>query len=152
MKSVMMTLIYLEKSKIITKKALENYYKREYNQNKDSINDDLESLFTDLRLGKEPDEAVQTHFLPMLKEKEQELDHWNHCLKSLFGDLRIGQEPDSEPNFYQGKGRRKTFTIKYDNSEIVSQNIDNSFENSSENFKENLSEKSQNISKCCFLL
>ena len=37
---------------------------------KDSVNDDLESLFEDLRLGKEPDEEVLTYFLPKLTEEE----------------------------------------------------------------------------------
>lgn len=156
MKSVMITLIYLEKSKIITKNAQKRYYKRKDNQIRDSINDDLESLFGDVRLGKEPKETVGTHFLPMVTDKEPLLGT-NHCLESLFGDHLILIKRSSY--FYQGKGRRKTFSIKYDNSEIVSQKYresrdtlsQNIIENSAEDSFENLSENSQNIGNCCFL-
>ena len=42
-----------------------NYYKgKEYE--KFSFNDDLESFFEDLRLGKDPKEQALTYFLPKL--------------------------------------------------------------------------------------
>ena len=58
--------------KLITKENMQNYCTgKEAETN--SINDDLELLFEDLRHGKEPDEAVQTYFLPKLTDKELEL-------------------------------------------------------------------------------
>ena len=69
-KSVMLTRLYLHRWKLITKEKMESYCKEEED---DSVNDDLESLFENIRLGKEPDEHVQTYFLPKLTEKELEL-------------------------------------------------------------------------------
>ena len=40
---------------------------------KDSVNDDLESFFENIRLGKEPNEFVKTYFLPRLTEEELKL-------------------------------------------------------------------------------
>ena len=51
---------------------MESYCKGEEDE-KDSVNDDLESLFENIRLGKEPDEYVETYFLPKLTEEELEL-------------------------------------------------------------------------------
>ena len=51
---------------------MESYCKGEQDS-KDSVNDDLESLFENIRLGKEPDEEVETYFLPKLTEEELEL-------------------------------------------------------------------------------
>ena len=51
---------------------MESYCKGEEDE-KDSVNDDLESLFENIRLGKEPDEFVVSYFLPKLTEEELEL-------------------------------------------------------------------------------
>ena len=56
-KSVMVTNIYLSRVGLITKERMESYCKGEKNL-KDSVNDDLESLFEIIRLGKEPDKEV----------------------------------------------------------------------------------------------
>ena len=50
-KSVMMTSIFVSRVGLITKEAMEKYCKGEMYQ-KDSVNDDLESFFEDLRLEK----------------------------------------------------------------------------------------------------
>ena len=72
-KKVMVTIIRMWRERVITKEAMEKYTKGEKFE-KDSVNDDLESLFEDLRLGKEPDEkVVWTYFLPKLTEEEMEL-------------------------------------------------------------------------------
>merc|ERR1712062_272281 len=70
--SVMVTKIHLYRSNLITKAEMESYCKGE-KWMKDSVNDDLESLFENIRLGKEPDERVNTYFLPNLTEEELEL-------------------------------------------------------------------------------
>ena len=67
----MVTSIYLYRRRLITKEEMESYCKGKKYQ-KDSVTDDLESLFENIRLGKEPRE-VDTYFLPKLTEKELEL-------------------------------------------------------------------------------
>ena len=67
-KSVMVTSIILARSKLITKEKMESYCKGEEDQ-KDSVNDDLESLFENIRLGKEPDERVETYFMELYNLK-----------------------------------------------------------------------------------
>ena len=72
----MVTIILMDREKLITKEAMEKYTKGEEDF-KDSVNDDLESFFEDLRLGKEPDELIYTYFLPKLTEEEMELVEQN---------------------------------------------------------------------------
>ena len=64
--------ICLDRRYLITKEEMESYCKGEKYE-EDSVNDDLESLFENIRLGKEPDEEVVTYFLPKLTKKELEL-------------------------------------------------------------------------------
>ena len=49
----MLTRIHLERSALITKEKAESYFKGQEDE-KDSVNDGLESLFEKIRLGKEP--------------------------------------------------------------------------------------------------
>ena len=71
-KSVMLTKIFMRRWRLVTTETKESYCKgNEYDT--DSVNDDLESLFEDIRLGKEPYEYVRTYFLPKLTEEELEL-------------------------------------------------------------------------------
>ena len=93
---------------------------------KHSVNDDLESLFEDLRLGKEPDELVDTYFLPKLTEKEMELverkdstylQTFQRSWKIDVGEAEM-KLSESDSKFLQGVGRRRTFTM-----EILSENI-----------------------------
>ena len=70
--SVMVTIFFMRKRNIITKEAMEKYCKGEECR-KNSVNDDLESFFEDIRLGKEPHEDATTYFLPKLTEEEMEL-------------------------------------------------------------------------------
>ena len=51
---------------------MESYCKGEKDE-KDSVNDDLESLFENIRLGKELDEKVWAYFLPKLTKEELDL-------------------------------------------------------------------------------
>ena len=59
--------------KLIRKEDMENYCNGKEYLDQTSINDDLELLIEDLRLGKEPSEDVRTYFLPKLTEEELEL-------------------------------------------------------------------------------
>ena len=118
-KSVMVSLIYMVRRKLITKERMENYCKGKEAQ-KDSVNDDLESLFEDLRLGKEPDEENYTYFLPKLTKEEMVLvDKRDPSYLDTFSfpsnhidvpeaEIRLSE---SKSKFLYGIGHRKTFTI-----------------------------------------
>ena len=64
----MLTKIHMRRFGLITKEKMENYCKKE-----ESVNDDLESLFDDLRLGKGPKEYASTNFFPKLTQEQMEL-------------------------------------------------------------------------------
>ena len=117
-KSVMVTTIYMWRRQLITKEEMEKYCKGEKLE-KDSVNDDLESLFEDLRRGKEPNETVPTYFLPRLTEEEMELverKDQSYLASFTFGLLYSKKAymklSESDSKFVDGQGLRKTFTIK----------------------------------------
>ena len=167
-KSVMVTRIYLWRYKLITKEKLERYCKGE-EWLKDSVNDDLESLFENIRLGKEPDEYVRTYFLPKLTEEELELVERRDT--SYLQTFNLGNYADvdktemmlseSDSKYVRGYSRRRTFVIKNlseklpetatatssdDSSEDSTEDI---FENLIENLSENSSEKQSCLKNCC---
>ena len=117
-KSVMWTNIYMFRKKLITKEKVKKFCKGEYDV-KDSVNDDLETLFKDLRRGKTPKKLVDTYFLPKLTEEELKLVERRDTsyLQSLV--LRVfleeaemeNKKSESDSRFILGYARRKTFTI-----------------------------------------
>ena len=103
---------------------MESYCKGEKSQ-KDSVNDDLESLFENIRLGKEPDEKVETYFLPKLTEEELELVERRDqsYLQSLWysnpdvdDNKMLLSESDSK--YVKGLSLRKTFVIKNSSAKL----------------------------------
>ena len=128
-KKVMVTIIRMERLELITKEEMEKYCRGEYFDRKDSVNDDLESLFEDLRLGKQPDEVVHTYFVPKLMEEEMVLVQRKDT--TYFETFWLG-DPDvpeaemllseSDSKYVQVWGRRRTFTIDY-SPEICSDNL-----------------------------
>ena len=66
----MLTCIRLSRDKLITKEKMESYCKGEGDQ-KYSVNDDLESLFEDIRIGKELNEYAFAYFLPRTKDRQK---------------------------------------------------------------------------------
>ena len=122
--SVMMTMLHMHRKCLITKEKMEKYYNEEFEwDGKYSVNDDLESLFEDLRFGKQPDEkSVAAYFLPKLTKEELELverrdtsyfETFNNGL--IFNpDVNEAEMKLSESNskFVNGICYRKTFTIK----------------------------------------
>ena len=97
---------------------MESYCKGEKSQ-KDSVNDDLESFFENIRLGKEPDEKVETYFLPKLTEEELELVERRDksYLQSLwYSDPDVDENKmllsESDSKYVKGLSLRKTFVIK----------------------------------------
>ena len=121
-KSVMLTSIYLYRSYLITKEKMESYCKGE-KYCKDSVNDDLESLFENIRLGKELDELVYTYFLPKLTKEELELvERRDTSYLQTFYEGLYGGNPDvdetemmlseSDSKYVRGRSWRKTFVIE----------------------------------------
>ena len=99
---------------------MESYCKGEIWYRKDSVNDDLESLFEDIRLGKEPKKKVMTYFLPKLTEEEMKFVQRKD--RTYFQTFQWSFDPDvpeaemmlseSDTKFVRGHGHRKTFTIE----------------------------------------
>ena len=119
----MVTTIYLFRLNLITKEKMEGYCKGE-DWLKYSVNDDLESLFENIQLGKELDEKVYPYFLPMLTEEELELVEKRDTsyLQTFFEWVIHEENPDvnetemmlseSDSKYVQGLSRRKTFIIE----------------------------------------
>ena len=132
----MVTRIHLERFILITKEKMESYCKGE-KKRKDSVNDDLESLFENIRFGKEPDEEVHTYFLPKLTEEELKLverrdtSYLQTFLISQLGNPDVDETEmmlsESDSKYVDGCSCRRTFVI----------------ENSSENLYENSSQISR---------
>ena len=117
-KSVMVTIIHMWRLNLITKESMEKYCKGEKDE-KVSVNDDLESLFDDLRLGKQPLERVLTYLLPKLTEEELEAverkDPTYLETFELAGNADVSEAQmklsESDSKFVEAFGMRRTFTI-----------------------------------------
>ena len=126
-KSAMVTSIFLERWDLITKEKMERFCKgEEYEE--DSVNDDLDSLFENIRLGKEPDEEVYTYFLPRLTEEELELVERRDTsyLRTFFSGNPAVDETgmmlsESDSLYVLGRSRRKTFGIE-NSSQMLAEN------------------------------
>ena len=119
-KTAMVTIIHMRRYRLITIEHMENYCKGKKDE-KNSVNDDLESFFEDLQNGKIPDNKVGTYFLPKLPRKELELvkrkdpsyfeNFWISYPDVKAAEMRLSE---SDSKFGQGFSWRRTFTI--DNS------------------------------------
>ena len=115
----MVTTILLLRRYLITKEKMELYCKGEEDE-KDSVNDDLESLFENIRLGKEPDEYVWTYFLPKLTEEELKLverrdtSYLQTFLHSLNADVNETEMmlSESDSKYIYEFSYRRTFIIE----------------------------------------
>ena len=117
-KSVILTSIYMERWNLITKEKMESYCKGKEDQ-KDSVNDDLESLFENIRLGKEPNERVWTYFLPKLTKEELVLvartdtsffqSFWSSNPDVDETEMILSE---SDSKYVRGESWRKTFAIE----------------------------------------
>ena len=115
----MVTSILLLRRYLITKEKMELYCKGEEDE-KDSVNDDLESLFENIRLGKEPDEYVWTYFLPKLTEEELKLverrdtSYLQTFLHSLNADVNETEMmlSESDSKYVYEFSYRRTFIIE----------------------------------------
>ena len=119
LKKVMLTKIDIWREYLITKEKMENVCMGKECR-KESVNDDLESLFEDIRLGKEPDTEALTYFLPKLTKEELELvdqtdnDFMNTFYEPLMADVEEDElkASESDSKYVHGWGWRKTFTIE----------------------------------------
>ena len=119
----------LRRKGLITNEKMENYCNGNTpgKHDKDSVNDDLESFFRNLRLGKESEEYVRTYFLPKLTEVEMDLveNKDTSYFDTLTGGLLFSNVPvaemrlsESDSKFVHGMCYRKTFTIKNSSGNI----------------------------------
>ena len=70
---LMVTIMSMERQRLITKEQRDRYYLGERIDLKGSINDSIETLLEDIRLGHLPNEIFRLYFTPRLTEKEMQL-------------------------------------------------------------------------------
>ena len=127
--SVILTIIYMEKEQLVTKETMESYYKGDHSPRNISVNDDLERLFQDLQLGKEPSDDAIAYYLPKLTVDEMALvekkdrtyfqifftgvypPNWNHSKKPDVDDDEMKMS-ESRSKFILAKSHRKSFKLK----------------------------------------
>ena len=122
-----MTIIYMRREFLITKEKMLNFCNGKEALKK-SVNDDLNSFFEDLRLGKQPDYLVPTYFLPQLTEEELELieqkdeNFMKTFSDGMFSDVEKAEmaASESESKYVHAYGNRKTYTIENTPKEDVS--------------------------------
>ena len=134
-KKVMVTITFMSRLKLITKEKMEKYCMGEMGT-KESVNDNLELFFEDIRLGNRPGRVLGitvTNFLPKLTEEELDLverkdGNFMKTFSVIPVDVDKAEIDASESNskFLRGYCWRNTFEL----------------ENSSP----------QNVFTCCFLL
>ena len=125
-KEVMMTKLRMERRNLITKENMKSFCEGK-KLRKESVNEDLESLFEKIRLGKQPEfEDVQTYFLPRLTEEELELVEqkdpnylgtfvWTTQNHNPDVDKTSMKLSESDSKFVQGFCWRLTFKVEIEN-------------------------------------
>ena len=114
-KKVMMTNIYMWRSRLITYEKMENFCKGEEDE-KESVNDDLDSFFEDICLGEEPEDEALAYFLPKLTRKELKLverkdsDFMHTFLRKMDADVNKTEMKlsESDSKFVLGFSVRNT--------------------------------------------
>ena len=120
-KKVMVTCIHMSRLCLITKERMESYCKGNKFPRK-SVNEDLESLFKNVKLGKAPDNYIDAYFIPKLTKKELKLvERKDHNFMRTFtdemnADVNKAEMMLSESNskFVLGHSRRFAFIIEND--------------------------------------
>ena len=114
-----MTMIYMFRQRLITKEDMEDFCNGKYHR-KESVNDDLEKLFEDIQLGKEPNRRARTYFLPKLSKEELDLVERKDADFMKTFEWEMGADvnkakmmlSESDSKFVRGLGWRKTFVIE----------------------------------------
>ena len=135
-KKVMVTIICLKRNGLITQEKMENYCEKNSKQKrrrrrrerrvcseqqKISVNDDLEILFEDIKFGKAINGFALTYFLPKLTPKELKLverkdsNFMETFHENMDADVNKAEMKASETDskFVLAEGFRKTFKINY---------------------------------------
>ena len=121
-KKVMLTTFDITRGNLITKARMEDYCNGKMYQ-KDSVNDDVESLFEAIQNGEKPTDGAYTYFLPKLTQKELKMverkdENFMKTLRNTFtignADVYDAEMKASESNskYVYGFGHRATFTIE----------------------------------------
>ena len=116
----MVTMIQMERNKLITKESMKNFYKgKEFYKKSRSVNDDLEYLFNDIQFGFETTGVCSTYFLPQLTNEQWELVaekdiKFFNTFKNSNPDVEKAEmeASESDSKFVFAGGYRKTFTIE----------------------------------------
>ena len=118
-KKTMVTVIGLWRTRLLTKEKMENYCMGKEDE-KQSVNDDLESLFDEIRIGKKPDKYVEIYFLPKLTNQELELveskdqnfmNTFSYGLDADVPEVEM-KASESDSKFVRAYGSRRTFIIE----------------------------------------
>ena len=117
---VMVTKLGLFRENLITKEKMENYCKGEENV-KQSVNDDLESFFDDIRQKKVRTGSSWTYFLPKLTKEELNLVERqnNNFMQTFLLGMRANvdkaemEASESDSKFVRGMGWRQTFILEH---------------------------------------
>ena len=111
---VMVTKIFMNRVILWTKERMEAVCKKF-----GSINDDLESVFEALQVGKEPKGFAWSHLLPKLTQKEMKLVEikdptYLQTFSGWYPDVKEAEMKlsQSDSKFVEGFGQRYTFTIE----------------------------------------
>ena len=124
---VMLTVIWMRRDRLITKEKIMDFCNgKEFER--ESVNDDLDSFFKDLRFGKDPNHLVGTYFLPQLTEEELELvEQKNEKFMSTFRDAMEADvekadmvASESKSKFVYARGTRATYIFENSPNEEVS--------------------------------
>ena len=117
LKEVMVTRIRMWRDRLITKEKMEKFYIGK-EARRISVNDDLETLFEEVQLGKEPADYVATFFLPKLSEEELKLveqkdENFMLTFEYRMNDVTKAEmaASESDSKFVDGYVGRRTFTI-----------------------------------------
>ena len=118
-KEVMVTMIYMLRWKLNSKEEMENYCSGKEDA-KESVNDDLEILFEDIRFGENLNDNVSIYFLPKLTKEEMYLverkdhDFMNSFVLGMHSDVdkAVMMLSESDSKFVDARGRRKTFLVE----------------------------------------
>ena len=105
----MVTFLSMDRLQLITKEEKEDYCRGKNTQAEDSLNNELESFFQDLRLGNRPNKEVRTYFLPELTESELELVEIKdpNYMETFYDEIyRDGADVD-EDEMFESKSKSK---------------------------------------------
>ena len=115
-KTAMVTFIQMKRFSLINKEEMMDYCNGKKDQ-KDSVNDALESFYQGIRLGKELKKLCRTYFLPKLPEEEIELVEKNDpfFFQTLYDDFSFRRFFKLNKGFEYVKGICMRETIEMGN-------------------------------------